>query len=113
MNHASVSGTMIASFVLDAMSVNAAFLSALQKNIVAYHPELWFGVLFCIMDDPICYELRQDNAHRHVAKTVRYFCSSQPMQLLPWPTYSLDMSPIEHQWDLVGRRLARDPRSAD
>ncbi|GFW56410.1 hypothetical protein TNCV_2089171 [Trichonephila clavipes] len=34
------------------------------------------------------------------------------MQLLPWPAYSPDMSPTEHVWDLVGRRLARDPRSA-
>ncbi|GFX83586.1 transposable element Tcb1 transposase [Trichonephila clavipes] len=31
------------------------------------------------------------------------------MQLLPWPAYSPDMSPIEHVWDLVGRRVARDP----
>ncbi|GFT28696.1 hypothetical protein TNCV_4832541 [Trichonephila clavipes] len=34
------------------------------------------------------------------------------MQLLPWPAYSPDMSPIEHVWDLVCRRLARDPRTA-
>ncbi|GFT27095.1 transposable element Tcb1 transposase [Trichonephila clavipes] len=34
------------------------------------------------------------------------------MQLLPWPAYSPDTSPIEHVWDLVGRRLARDPRPA-
>ncbi|GFQ66378.1 transposable element Tcb1 transposase [Trichonephila clavata] len=34
------------------------------------------------------------------------------MQLLPWPAYSPDMSPIEYVWDLVGRRLARDPRPA-
>ncbi|GFV53029.1 transposable element Tcb2 transposase [Trichonephila clavipes] len=46
-------------------------------------PDLWFGVQFRIMDDPFCYELR--------------------------PAYSPDMSPIEHVWDLVGRRLARDP----
>ncbi|GFS70924.1 transposable element Tcb1 transposase [Trichonephila clavipes] len=31
------------------------------------------------------------------------------MILLPWPAYSLDMSPIKHVWDLVGRRLAHDP----
>ncbi|GFU79136.1 transposable element Tcb1 transposase [Trichonephila clavipes] len=31
------------------------------------------------------------------------------MQFLPWPVYSPDMSPIEHVWDLVGWRLARDP----
>ncbi|GFX47687.1 hypothetical protein TNCV_699411 [Trichonephila clavipes] len=58
------------------------------------------------MDDPICYELR-DNACPHVAKTVQDFCSTQHMQLLPWPDYSPDISPIEHVWDLVSRRLAR------
>ncbi|GFT54985.1 hypothetical protein TNCV_2325051 [Trichonephila clavipes] len=26
------------------------------------------------------------------------------------PAYSPDMSPIDHVWDLVGRRLDRDPR---
>ncbi|GFX12515.1 vacuolar protein sorting-associated protein 13 [Trichonephila clavipes] len=34
------------------------------------------------------------------------------MQLLPWPTYSPNMSPIEHMWDLVGWRLVRDLRPA-
>ncbi|PRD27592.1 UNVERIFIED_CONTAM: hypothetical protein NCL1_34934 [Trichonephila clavipes] len=61
------------------------------------------------MDDPICYELREDNARAHAAKTVRDFCSAQHMQHLPWPTYSLDMSAIEHVSDLVGQRIARDP----
>ncbi|GFU97466.1 transposable element Tcb2 transposase [Trichonephila clavipes] len=51
---------------------------------------------------------QQDN----VAKTVRDFCSAQHMQLLPWPAYSSYMSPIEHVWDLVGRRLAHNPRPA-
>ncbi|GFY35446.1 transposable element Tcb1 transposase [Trichonephila clavipes] len=32
------------------------------------------------------------------------------MQLLPWDSYSPNMSPIEPVWDLVGRCLARDPR---
>ncbi|GFX12109.1 transposable element Tcb2 transposase [Trichonephila clavipes] len=54
----------------------------------------------------------QDNARPQVAKTVLDFSSSQHMQLLSWPAYSLDMSPIEHLWDLVGRRLARDPLPA-
>ncbi|GFW30989.1 transposable element Tcb1 transposase [Trichonephila clavipes] len=34
------------------------------------------------------------------------------MHLLPWPTFSPDMSPIKYVWDLVGRRLARDQRPA-
>ncbi|GFX05431.1 transposable element Tc1 transposase [Trichonephila clavipes] len=54
----------------------------------------------------------QDNALSHVAKTVREFCSAQHMQLHPWPAHSPDMPPIEHVWELVGLRLARDPRPA-
>ncbi|GFU52101.1 transposable element Tcb2 transposase [Trichonephila clavipes] len=50
----------------------------------------------------------QGNARPHVAKPVQDFCSAHHMQLFPWPDYSLDMSPIEHVWDLVSRRLARD-----
>ncbi|GFX99284.1 hypothetical protein TNCV_2494651 [Trichonephila clavipes] len=63
---------------------------------------------FRIMDDPICYEFRQDIARPQVAKIVRVFCSAQRMQLLPWSAYLPDMSPIEHMWDLVGRNFARD-----
>ena len=55
---------------------------------------------------------QQNNARPHVAKTVRDFCLAQHMQLLLWPVYSPDMSPIEHAWDLVGQGLARDPRPA-
>ncbi|GFV72477.1 transposable element Tcb1 transposase [Trichonephila clavipes] len=75
----------------DAIPENAGFQSALSNDIDALHLELWFGDQFRTMDDPISYEL------------------SPYMQLLPWPTYSPDMSPIEHVWDLVGRRLSRDP----
>ncbi|GFV83736.1 transposable element Tcb2 transposase [Trichonephila clavipes] len=56
---------------------------------------------------------QQDKACPYVAKTAQDFCSAQRMQLLPWPPYSLNMSPIKHVWDLVGWRLARDLRSAD
>ncbi|GFT02477.1 transposable element Tc1 transposase [Trichonephila clavipes] len=39
---------------------------------------------------------QQDYANPHVVKTVRYLCSAQSIQLLPWPTYSPDISLIEH-----------------
>lgn len=53
---------------------------------------------------------QQDNARPHIARTVQSFFATRQVQLLPWPAYSPDMSPIEHVWDFVGRRLARDPR---
>ncbi|GFW06649.1 uncharacterized protein TNCV_3287501 [Trichonephila clavipes] len=49
--------------------------------------------------------------HAHMfQKTVREFCSAQRMLLLRWPAYSLDMSSIDHVWNLFGWRLTRDPR---
>ncbi|GFT38050.1 transposable element Tc1 transposase [Trichonephila clavipes] len=53
---------------------------------------------------------QQDNARPHVAKTVKSYLDSQQVQLLPWPAYSPDMSSIEHVWDIVGGRFARDLR---
>ncbi|GFV40336.1 hypothetical protein TNCV_4900551 [Trichonephila clavipes] len=55
---------------------------------------------------------QQDNASPHLANTFRDFCSAQDSKLDPWPAYSLDMSPIDHVWVLVGRRLTHDPRPA-
>ncbi|GFX20104.1 transposable element Tc1 transposase [Trichonephila clavipes] len=75
------------------------FLECVIERHSGLAPEVMFGVRFRIMDNPICYELRL------ISKAI-----AQNIQLLPWPAYSSDMSPIEHVGDLVGRRLARDPR---
>ncbi|GFW79326.1 transposable element Tc1 transposase [Trichonephila clavipes] len=53
---------------------------------------------------------QQDNARPHVTKTVKSYLDSQQVQFLPWTAYSADMPPIEHVWDIVGRRLVRDLR---
>ncbi|GFV13801.1 transposable element Tcb2 transposase [Trichonephila clavipes] len=53
---------------------------------------------------------QQHNARPHVAKNVKSYLDLQQVQLLAWPAYSPDMSPIEHEWDIVGRRIARDLR---
>ena len=58
MNYASICGTMLATFVLDAVPVNVAFQSTFSTDIVAEHLELWSEVRFRIMDDPICCKLK-------------------------------------------------------
>ncbi|GFV62486.1 transposable element Tcb2 transposase [Trichonephila clavipes] len=81
MNHDSICGTMMAAFMLDAGE------RYLPECVIEQHSELIPGVMIwgaiCIMNDPMCYELRS--------------------------FYSPDMSPIEHVWGLVDLRLARDP----
>ncbi|UYV63233.1 hypothetical protein LAZ67_2003502 [Cordylochernes scorpioides] len=56
---------------------------------------------------------QQDNARQHTARISQQ--ALQDVQMLPWPPYSPDLSPIEHVWDIIGRRLHAlpQPRSED
>jgi transposase len=45
------------------------------------------------------------NAQRHVASICTQFLEVQNDPVLPWPAYSLDMSPIEPVWDALDRRV--------
>lgn len=49
--------------------------------------------------------LQQDNARPHVARVVRNFLNQQNVDVLPWPAVSPNLSPIEHLWDEMERRL--------
>ena len=51
--------------------------------------------------------LQQDNARPHVAQVVHAHLANQQIETLPWPAVSPDLSPIEHVWDEVERRLRR------
>ncbi|UYV60860.1 hypothetical protein LAZ67_1002628 [Cordylochernes scorpioides] len=56
---------------------------------------------------------QQDNVRPHTARISQQ--ALQDVQMLPWPPYSPDLSPIEHVWDIIGRRLHAlpQPRSED
>ncbi|UYV77730.1 hypothetical protein LAZ67_15002072 [Cordylochernes scorpioides] len=51
---------------------------------------------------------QQDNARPHTARISQQ--ALQDVQMLPWPPYSPDLSPIEHVWDIIGRRLRALPQ---
>lgn len=51
--------------------------------------------------------LQQDNARPHVGRVVRDHFQQQQINVLPWPAVSPDLSPIEHIWDELERRLRR------
>ncbi len=44
-----------------------------------------------------------DNARPHVARICTQFLEAENIPVLAWPTYSPDMSPIEHVWDALDR----------
>ena len=49
--------------------------------------------------------LQHDNATSHMARSVRDFLQDRNVSVLPWPANSPDVSPIEHIWDLLERRV--------
>ena len=52
--------------------------------------------------------LMHDNARPHTARLTQAFLARHDVNVLPWPACSPDMNPIEHLWDLRGRKARKN-----
>jgi len=48
---------------------------------------------------------QQDNARPHSANYTRQVLAENNIATLEWPSRSPDLSPIEHVWDILGKRI--------
>ena len=51
--------------------------------------------------------LLQGNAQPHVARVCQDFLANNNIASLAWPLYSPDLTPIEHMWDKLDRRVRK------
>ncbi|GFW34907.1 transposable element Tcb1 transposase [Trichonephila clavipes] len=53
---------------------------------------------------------QDDNARPHRARLVENMLEAGTIQRMEWPACFPDLNPIEHVWDMLGRRIAARPR---
>lgn len=84
-------------FIRGSMTARRYIDEVVEPNVLPYLRRL---------EDPL---FQQDNARPHVARVSLNCFEEANVNLLPWPPRSPDLSPIEHVWDMMGRRLRNLP----
>ena len=81
-------------------------------NAARYQDEILNRVCIPHLHHNSCMTLMHDGAPAHTAFATRDLLQASRINILPWPSCSPDLKPIEHIWDVIGRKVrARDPHN--
>ena len=69
------------------------YVNRLNNNLIPFMQNFGYGLTF-----------QHDNARPYTAPVTANFLAQNNVNVLPWPALSLDINPIEHIWDELGRR---------
>lgn len=56
---------------------------------------------------------QQDNDPKHTGKTIKAYFEEEKIIVLPWPSQSPDLNPIEHLWAYIKQILGNKSRNKD
>ena len=76
------------------------YISVLQRRLIPQANQ-WYG------EQSTDFVFQQDNAPCHTSKAVKRFTEQCGIEVLPWPSNSPDMNPIETLWGVIKARLRR------
>ncbi|KAL0151802.1 hypothetical protein M9458_052896 [Cirrhinus mrigala] len=96
-------GVMVWAGVCYGQRTQVHFIDAIL-NAQRYHDEILRPIVVPFIHDHHLM-LQHDNARPHVARICIQFLEAENIPVLAWPAYSPDMSPIEHVWDALDRRI--------
>ena len=75
-------------------------------NAVKYRDDILDPILLPFLQQRnFDHVFQHDNAKCHVARVCQDFLNQNHIRVLPWSVLSPDLSPIEHLWDELGRRV--------